>query len=45
MGMEIQIDTLEDMCSLMCDNVIPSKEGDEEDEEGLDKHTQKDTRM
>lgn len=31
MGMEIQIDTLEDMCALMCDNVIPSKKGDEED--------------
>lgn len=23
MGMEIQVDSLEDMCALMCDNVIP----------------------
>ena len=23
MGMEIQIDSLEDMCALMCDNVVP----------------------
>lgn len=31
MGMEIQIDTLEDMCSLMCDNVIPERKDDKED--------------
>ena len=24
MGMEVQINSLEDMCSLMCDNVIPT---------------------
>ena len=26
MGMEVTIDSLEDMCSLMCDNRIPKKE-------------------
>lgn len=26
MGMEIVIDSLEDMCALMCDNVIPEKD-------------------
>lgn len=31
MGMEIQIDTLEDMCALMCDNVIPKRKEDKED--------------
>lgn len=25
MGMEIQVDSLEEMCSLMCDNVIPKR--------------------
>lgn len=25
MGMEFQVDSLEEMCSLMCDNVIPHK--------------------
>lgn len=25
MGMEIQIDNLEDMCKLMCDNELPEK--------------------
>lgn len=25
MGMEIQVDSLEDMCALMCDNVIPKR--------------------
>ena len=25
MGIEIQVDSLEDMCLLMCDNVIPKK--------------------
>lgn len=26
MGAEFQVDTLEDMCSLMCDNTIPTKQ-------------------
>ena len=26
MGIEIQVDTLEDMCELMCDNKIPRRE-------------------
>ena len=25
MGMEFQVDSLEDMCALMCDNVIPER--------------------
>lgn len=25
MGMEIEIDSLENMCKLMCDNIIPKK--------------------
>ena len=29
MGMEIIIDSLEDMCMLMCDNIIPSHKSDE----------------
>ena len=43
MGMEIQIDTLEDMCSLMCDNVIPERKDDRENGEGMDMSTQADT--
>ncbi len=26
MGIEIEIDNLEDMCNLMCDNIVPVKE-------------------
>lgn len=26
MGIEIQVNTLEEMCSLMCDNVIPTRQ-------------------
>ena len=40
MGLEITIDSLEDMCSLMCDNVVPKgKEGehDREREAGSDR--------
>lgn len=29
MGIEITVDSLEDMCALMCDNVIPEQEKDE----------------
>lgn len=25
MGIEIEVDSLEDMCALMCDNVIPKR--------------------
>ena len=33
MGIEITIDSLEDMCLLMCDNVIPKgKEGEHDGE-------------
>lgn len=32
MGLEIQVDTLEDMCALMCDNYIPKK-GEKTDDE------------
>jgi len=31
MGIEIQVDSLEDMCLLMCDNVIPRKKPRRED--------------
>ena len=27
MGLEIQVDSLDDMCALMCDNTIPRKRG------------------
>lgn len=38
MGLEIQISSLEDMCALMCDNVIPplTEEESEEPEENDD---------
>lgn len=26
MGIEIEVNTLEEMCALMCDNIIPEKE-------------------
>lgn len=29
MGLEIQVDSLEDMCALMCDNVIPAHKREE----------------
>lgn len=45
MGMEIQIDSLEDMCALMCDNVIPEKGSDKEDEQGVDSDSQNHTRL
>ena len=35
MGLEIQIDTLEDMCALMCDNVVPERK--EEKKNGREK--------
>lgn len=41
MGMEIQIDTLEDMCALMCDNVIPKRKEDKED--GREKNVHKES--
>jgi hypothetical protein len=47
MGAEFTIDTLEDMCSLMCDNCIPKRKNKEKDKEdnGKDKrNTESDTR-
>lgn len=33
MGIEIQIDSLEDLCKLMCDNELPEKEEESKKEE------------
>ena len=33
MGIEIEVNTLEEMCALMCDNIIPKKD-DQEKEKG-----------
>lgn len=34
MGIEIKVNSLEEMCALMCDNVIPFYYPEEEAEEG-----------
>ena len=37
MGIEIEVSTLEEMCDLMCDNVIPKKKPEKGEEEKDDK--------
>ena len=43
MGLEIQVDTLEDLCALMCDNVIPKRKEDKEDGKRLHIPAKEDT--
>jgi hypothetical protein len=43
MGAEFTVESLEDMCSLMCDNYIPERKNEEKDKEdnGKDKRNTK----
>lgn len=37
MGIEIEVNSLEEMCDLMCDNIIPKGKEGEHDREGKTK--------
>lgn len=41
MGIEITVDNLEDMCALMCDNMIP--ENNDEKKRGVPDHSENET--
>lgn len=40
MGIEIPVDSLEDMCALMCDNVIPENKDDDKKKRGVPDHSE-----
>ena len=43
MGVEIVVGSLEEMCALMCDNVIPQGEGENEQREDTSGNREDDT--